>query len=63
MYVTGNSAKENSEFDFLTVKYDSKGNEIWTARFSRSANSSDKAIILSLDEAGNIYVDRHLTTS
>ncbi|MBN2413989.1 SBBP repeat-containing protein [candidate division KSB1 bacterium] len=55
VYVTGASAG-TSNYDFLTVKYDSSGIEQWTARYNNSADKSDYPVDLFIDEYGNVYV-------
>jgi hypothetical protein len=57
VYVTGLSASEQDEnFDYLTIRYDANGNELWTARYNGTANGEDMATSLALDAAGNVYV-------
>jgi uncharacterized delta-60 repeat protein len=54
VYVTGQSW--GASLDYVTIKYDRDGNEMWVARYDGPANSDDVAIDLAVDEAGNIYV-------
>lgn len=57
VYVTGLSASERDEnFDYLTIRYDANGNELWVARYNGTANRDDVATSLALDVAGNVYV-------
>ena len=42
--------------DYLTVKYDTSGNEIWDIRYNGPANGNDKISGMVLDESGNVYV-------
>ncbi len=63
VFVTGSCKKVNSEFDIVTVKYNSNGIQQWTARYSRSEYSVDKALSLSLDKSGNIYVAGNTTSN
>jgi len=42
--------------DFLTIKYDSKGNEKWVARYNGLGNDEDLVKSLKVDSGGNVYV-------
>ncbi|MEO0108759.1 MAG: SBBP repeat-containing protein, partial [candidate division WOR-3 bacterium] len=42
--------------DWITVKYDSSGNLLWTARFAGPANDEDAPTCLTVDDRANIYV-------
>ncbi|OGG44698.1 MAG: hypothetical protein A3F84_28760 [Candidatus Handelsmanbacteria bacterium RIFCSPLOWO2_12_FULL_64_10] len=55
VYVTG-SSDNGSNFDYLTLKYDSGGNLVWERRYNGSANNRDEAYTLSVDGSGNVYV-------
>ena len=57
-YVTGQSWNGANQ-DYLTVSYDSSGNERWSRVKNGSANSHDKALALVVDSAGNVYVSGH----
>ncbi|MGH2575678.1 MAG: SBBP repeat-containing protein [Ignavibacteria bacterium] len=56
VYVTGFSVGIGSDFDFLTVKYNSAGDTVWTARFNGPGNSTDQAFSIVRDNSGNIYI-------
>jgi hypothetical protein len=61
VYITGMSqgnvsAHGNLFEDYLTVKYDAAGNQLWTARFNGSAKRIDEAYALATDKKGNAYV-------
>jgi predicted secreted protein len=43
-------------FDFTTIKYDSTGNQLWTARYGEPATGENSGYALALDSSGNIYV-------
>jgi hypothetical protein len=53
--VTGYSAGSSSR-DYATIKYDSSGKELWTARYSGLTNGDNVAHSLVTDSAGNVYV-------
>jgi hypothetical protein len=58
VYVTGWSAgrwfSSTNEHDFLTIKYDTQGNEVWVGRHERTGH--DGAYALALDRNANVYV-------
>jgi len=57
VYVTGSSMSASFDFDYLTIKYDSAGVEQWVQRYDGPPGAStDNAIALALDDAGNVYV-------
>ena len=43
VYVTGESVSSGTSSDYATIKYDTNGNELWTARYNGPENSSDSA--------------------
>ena len=63
VYVTGHSAKESyypTDNDFVTIKYDSGGNEVWLVSYNGPgedpANNDDEACAIAVDADGNIHV-------
>jgi len=56
VYVTGSSQGTAETTEYLTVKYDGDGNELWTARAPRSGTGSDVAVAVAVDGTGNVYV-------
>ena len=56
LYVTGVSAGFNTGDDYLTLKYDSGGNELWHSRVDGVVNTSDEATAIALDGSGHVYV-------
>jgi uncharacterized delta-60 repeat protein len=54
--VTGRSDGSGTASDFLTIKYDSAGNQLWVRRYDGPANSFDNAIALAVDGAGSVYI-------
>lgn len=66
VYVMGNSFGSGTEHDYITLKYDSQGKEIWEARYNSPMNRDDTAAALGLDTSGSVYVtgtDRTRATS
>jgi len=57
--VTGRSRGAASNFDYLTIKYDAEGNELWTDRFNGPLNWIDEPVAVDMDAAGNVYVTGH----
>jgi len=55
-YVTGCSENFDAGNDYITIKYDPFGNELWVARYNGPANDYDSAEAISVDSAGNAYV-------
>ena len=65
VYVTGYVYIEgqNYEFpfsgrndDYVTIKYNSSGDEQWALQYDGPANGQDNAVDIAVDEAGNAYV-------
>ncbi len=56
VYVTGYSSGSGAGWDFITVKYDPRGNKLWVARYEGPEGGNDLAFELALDPAGNVYV-------
>lgn len=58
VYVTGmsRSAVLPEAGDYVTVKYNSNGNEQWVRTYNGPNNRSDGAVAIAIDAAGNVYV-------
>ncbi len=56
VYIAGTSSGLNTEYDLVTIKYDSLGNSVWTCRYDGPANQDDVATELKFDDSGNVYV-------
>ncbi|MFH1725630.1 MAG: Ig-like domain-containing protein [Elusimicrobiota bacterium] len=56
IYVAGYSAGSGSGNDYLTIKYDPDGNQVWEARTDGPSGGDDTAADMYRDAAGNIYV-------
>jgi len=50
VYVTGSSN------DYVTVKYDTNGEQKWVKRYDGPANGNDSPSAMAVDKAGNVYV-------
>ncbi|MBL8006101.1 MAG: SBBP repeat-containing protein [Ignavibacteria bacterium] len=56
VYVTGTSIGNGTNFDYVTIKYNSVGVQQWVARYNGPGNSGDYANSIAADDAGNVYV-------
>jgi hypothetical protein len=57
VYVTGCCCQSNQSFyDFITLAYDSDGNELWMALYNGPGDNHDYARKLAIDSSGDIYV-------
>ena len=59
VFVTGiSNVDKNASYltDIVTIKYDASGNEVWKSQYDGPGKSSDGAVSIKLDGAGNIYV-------
>jgi len=55
-YVTGYGYFADTGRDYVTIKYDTDGNQLWAARYNGSANGWDHAYGVGVDNVGNVYV-------
>jgi uncharacterized delta-60 repeat protein len=58
-YVTGfcsGTSLTSTNYNYLTVKYNSSGTEQWATEFDGTASNYDEAFSLAVDESGNVYV-------
>ncbi len=56
VYVTGLGQGVSGNFDYVTIKYDPTGAEIWRTEYNGTGNSLDEAHAITLDPSGNVYV-------
>jgi hypothetical protein len=56
VYVTGHSTGSGSGCDYLTIKYNNRGETLWTRRYTSPGNADDSALALAVDDSGNVYV-------
>lgn len=55
-YVTGRSEHDGTGTDFITIKYDPNGNQLWAARFHGTSTGFDSGYAVVADSGGNAYV-------
>lgn len=68
IYVTGYTEGDKSNLDFLTIKYDATGNQLWLNTYNyEMAYQDDQALAIAIDSIGNCYVtgmsDQSLTSA
>ncbi len=60
LYVTGQSAGSGTNADYVTIKYDAAGTELWVRRYDGPstviASDYDRAVAIALDANGNVFV-------
>ncbi len=58
VYVTGASyaGRNHFDIDYVTIKYDARGNALWVATYNSPTNDTDDATAIALDDSGNVYV-------
>jgi hypothetical protein len=56
IYVTGGSLGSTSNYDYLTIKYSTVGDTLWTRRYNGPRNGMDVAYSLAIDDSGYIYI-------
>jgi hypothetical protein len=54
--VTGYTYRKETDYNFLVLKYDSPGKELWRRMYNSPLNSEDRVWASCLDDSGNIYV-------
>lgn len=56
VYIAGSSYDDVSSYDYVTIKYDSDGTELWVRYYNGPAGSWDEAYAIALDDSCNVYV-------
>lgn len=56
VYVTGHSIQSGTSYDYVTIKYDTKGVWQWGKSYNGTGNAEDWARAIAVDRAGNVYV-------
>ncbi|MBK6484698.1 MAG: SBBP repeat-containing protein [Chitinophagaceae bacterium] len=61
VYITGESEGNSSDYDVLTIKYNSSGTKLWSARYNGTSNLKDTGVKVKVDASGNVYVAGYKT--
>ena len=56
VYVTGYGYISGPRNDYITIKYDYKGDTVWVRRYNGPSNEQDLALAIAVDISGNVYV-------
>ncbi len=56
VHVTGRSLGLGTDYDYVTLTYDSAGSERWVARYNGTGNGTDRAYGLAVGGSGDVYV-------
>jgi len=56
VYITGYSNHPGANWDYVTIKYNSAGHEIWGERYNGTANDFDRGYDIAVDSSGDVYV-------
>jgi len=56
IYVTGTSVGQGTGQDILTIKYNSNGDSLWTARYNGTTQINEIPFGFKVDASGNVYL-------
>lgn len=63
VYAAGWSIGSGSGPDYIIIKYNSAGAQLWAQRYNGPGNASDIAWALAIDDSGNVYVTGESSTA
>lgn len=63
VYVTGFSDGTTTGNDYVTIKYDANGNQVWATRYNGTGNSIDRANAILVSTSGEVYVTGSATNT
>jgi hypothetical protein len=56
VYITGWTAEKATSSDFVTIAYDTFGNQLWVSRYNSPQNDMEIPRAIALGPSGNVYV-------
>ena len=56
VYIVGASTSETQLYNFLTMKYDAAGQQVWLAEYAGTGAGDNQADEIDIDSSGNVYV-------
>jgi len=56
VYVTGYTTSTGTNYNYITIKYNSTGTQQWATTYNGTGNAYDEAYAIGLDTLGNSYV-------
>ncbi len=56
VYVTGDSEGSGSDLDYVTIKYNTNGKQLWAKRYNGPGNAKDWPWAMAVDGSGSVYV-------
>lgn len=56
IYVTGHTDTRNNGLDYVTIKYNAGGQQVWASTYNGSGNAEDWANAIAVDASGNVFV-------
>ncbi len=59
IYITGQSYGSGTDWDYVTIKYNSAGIQQWIVRYNGPGNDEDEAKAIEVDSSGSVYVTGH----
>ena len=55
-YVTGSTRISGINTDYVTIKYNTDGTQLWMAQYGGAAAQGDTSAAITIDNSGNVYV-------
>lgn len=62
VYITGYAKNTITGNDYITIKYNSIGDTVWTKKYNGTGNGTDKAEAIYVDGSGNVYITGYSDT-